>query len=174
MNNKSKYKKPTREDYISFLNQQINDKNDYVHFGITGIFDRDGWENNKTMYENKWWFCQKNIKTFFRIIARLVCDNRDWGKIKRDREMRVIIIPEVQSVLHFHGIMSIHSDFINEVNYDTLRIWLKQLWDKYFPKGNFEIDLFENDGWFHYITKKPDLGVDIIDEFVILPPIAHK
>ena len=49
MKNKSKYKKPTREDYISFFDNLISDNTDYVHFSITGIFDREGLEHNKNM-----------------------------------------------------------------------------------------------------------------------------
>ena len=174
MKNKSKYKKPTREDYISFFDNLISENTDYVHFSITGIFDREGLEHNKNMYQSSWWTYQKNIITFFRKTARVITRNRDWGKGNKDKEMKVILVPEVQSVLHFHGIISIHADFLKEVNLITFRELLIQFWDQLFRRGKFEIQQFENDGWLHYITKKLVLGDDIIEEFVILPPIAHQ
>lgn len=174
MNNKEKYEKPTREDYISFFNRLINEKNGYVHFTITGIFDRSALEHNKNMYRNKWWAYQKYIRTFFRIIARKVSNNRDWGKIYGESEMKVIIIPEIQDVLHLHGVMSIHKSHLTGINYDTLREWLKQLWDNFFSMGSFDIGLFDNDGWFRYITKRLDYGDSIFEEFMILPPFVKK
>ena len=169
MNKVSEFRKPTREDYLKWFNQMEGDcGSSYSHFAITGHFGVNGIDYTRTGYEKKWWSHKNDMVKFFRMMARKMTDNRDWGKIRRENEMKVLVLPEVQENLHLHGILSLPIE-LNEFKFLQMKTVGNTLWKSIYSKGHFDIRELKDEGWSSYITKKFGYG-DIIEEnYLILP-----
>lgn len=189
-------RKITREEYIKQFNDLFDEYGrEYHHFAITGHFGGCGKGYSKEeqhnslllfgsscpeiyqtleQYRESWLKEERQFRRFFGILSRKYTGIRKWGKSSRHREMKVLIVPEIQQRLHLHGIIFLPME-MNEFEIEVFNHFAKVEWKKIYKKGSFLITkkgpIIRDDRvytWEEYITKMIGYG-DIAEHTSHLP-----
>lgn len=167
---------PTRSDYINWLNDLVGSYgSEYHHYAFSGHFGGSSNEYNKDGYEKRWLNEEREFRRFFSILSRKYTGIKKWGTSSRHREMKVLIVPEIQQSLHLHGILSLPAE-MNEFNILAFDHFANKEWKKIYNKGSFLIKEKEpivRDGivytWEEYITKRVGYGDIFANNIALLP-----
>lgn len=156
-----------RSDLIDFMNFCIERCGEgFYHYAITGHFGGGDVAFSNRQNVKQWESHQRNVNIFFRKIARKYTKDRNWRE--RDNSMKVLLYPEVQAHLHFHGVLSMPRE-LNEFQLLSLRVFCGKEWKKAFRKGHFNVDERCDSGWGGYSTKKAEYSPLLAENFVLLP-----
>ena len=160
--------KPKRKDYIQLMRHFMDFYGDgYSHLAITGHFGGGGVEFTNRTNENIWQKHQKDVRTFFRKVTRKFNKDRDWRR--REGTMGVLLYPEIQQNLHFHGVLAMPRT-LTDMQLWRLNSFCDFQWERFFRKGHFNIDEMYSGGWAGYTTKKCTVTPFLKNNFELLPP----